>query len=373
VAYSGDSITLAAAREVLGLTAEESLRATAEALARHDARAALAVVAQLAREGADLRQFLDDLVGYLRALLLARLGASDVLAFEFGADEQAWLESQAGAWQPAALVAMVRRLSAVDPKGRDAGQLQVQLELALLETALDAAIGPASAVPAAGGSMAPFVPPRDPVRPAAASSGPPPLSAVRTEASAPAAPVSAGPAGDPATTAARGEPVSSGKGPGAEPDGAAPDSANGRVAAAAETTEDGAATLPEPIPHPAIQEAIVRHRWAQFMEIVATQVPKAGIALEAATLVGLRGEELHLAFTNEFLRRTIEEDIDCRRAVEQVLAAELGIVCRIRCRSADAYQPTLPDDSFLQQAVELFGATGVERLGAPPGGEEHEP
>jgi hypothetical protein len=102
-------------------------------------------------------------------------------------------------------------------------------------------------------------------------------------------------------------------------------------------------------------------------------VPKAGNALEAATLVGLRGDELHLAFTNAFLQRTIEEDVDCCRAVEQVLAAELGIACRLRCGPADAYQPSFFDDSFLQQAVEMFGATGVERVDAAPAEEEHQP
>jgi hypothetical protein len=105
---------------------------------------------------------------------------------------------------------------------------------------------------------------------------------------------------------------------------------------------------------------------------VAGQVPKAGIALEAASVVHLREGELHLAFTSDFHQRTIEEG-ECRRAVEQVLAAELGIACRLRCGPADAYQPTLPDDSFLQQAVELFGATGVERVDAAPAGEEHQP
>jgi DNA polymerase III subunit gamma/tau len=392
VAYGGDTLTLVAAREVLGLTAEESLRATAEALARHDARAALEVVAQLAREGADLRQFLDDLVGYLRALLLARLGASDVLAFEFGADEQAWLESQAGAWQPAALVEMVRRLSAVDPKGRDAGQLQVQLELALLETALVAPGGAAHAAPIAGGGLASLAPaglapvapataPRSAPAPADPATPPGPPSVIATappgsSADTPPAPPSA------AQASALGSPPAVREEPGPFLADAPHTDTNGATAGDAGSTgaamiltdgADSAEPRPEPTPHPAFQEAIVRHRWAQVMDVVAAQVPKAGIALEAATLVGLRGDELHLAFTNEFLQRTIEEDTDCRRAVEQVLAAELGITCRLRCGPADAYQLTLPDDSFLQQAVELFGATGVERLDAAPGGEEHQP
>ncbi len=335
VAYAGDRLTLAAAREVLGLTAEESLRATAEALARHDARAALDVVGELAREGADLRRFLDDLVGYLRALLLARLGASEALAFEFGADEQAWLESQAGAWQPTQLVALVRRLSAVDVRGRDAGQLQVQLELALLEAALgDSSTG---APVLAGGAGAVVSPPRlaEPARPA------PPH--VMREVAPPDASTAA-PVPPPAVPAADGVPG------GAEPP-AAP-------AAGSDAAPDLAA---------------LRHRWPHFVEAVYTRLPKAGIALETATVVGYQGQDLLVAFTNPFLQSTIEEDADCRRVVEELLAQELGLVCRVRCVAAAVHQPALLEDAFLQRAVELFGATGVERVDVAPSAGEEQP
>jgi DNA polymerase-3 subunit gamma/tau len=404
VAYGGDTLTLAAAREVLGLTAEESLRATAEALARRDARAALEIVAQLGREGADLRQFLDDLVGYLRALLLARLGASDVLAFEFGADEQAWLESQAGTWQPAALVEMVRRLSAVDPKGRDAGQLQVQLELALLETAFGTPAGPARAAPMGGGGAA--LAPLPPTAPLLGTPAPAqPATAPARRGGGPAgwaAGAAAPPAGAGSTIHESGhesgEPFlagplreTNGAGPeAAEQDAAAAALADGGAAGdagtaagtagtassngvAAEIAAAGPARAAVVPATPAIQESLVRHRWAQVLEVVAVQVPKAGIALEAASVVRLRDGELHLAFTSEFHQRTIEEDVDCRRAVEQVIAAELDFVCRLRCVPAEAHQPALLDDPFLQQAVELFGATGVERVDAAPAGEEHQP
>ncbi len=335
VAYAGDRLTLAAAREVLGLTAEESLRATAEALARHDARAALDVVGELAREGADLRRFLDDLVGYLRALLLARLGASEALAFEFGADEQAWLESQAGAWQPTQLVALVRRLSAVDVRGRDAGQLQVQLELALLEAALgDSSTG---APVLAGGAGAVVSPPRlaEPARPA------PPH--VMREVAPPDASTAA-PVPPPAVPAADGVPG------GAEPP-AAP-------AAGSDAAPDLAA---------------LRHRWPHLVEAVYTRLPKAGIALETATVVGYQGQDLLVAFTNPFLQSTIEEDADCRRVVEELLAQELGLVCRVRCVAAAVHQPALLEDAFLQRAVELFGATGVERVDVAPSAGEEQP
>jgi DNA polymerase-3 subunit gamma/tau len=343
VAYAGDRLTLAAAREVLGLTAEESLRATAEALARHDARAALDVVGELAREGADLRQFLDDLVGYLRALLLARLGASEALAFEFGADEQAWLESQAGAWQPTQLVALVRRLSAVDVRGRDAGQLQVQLELALLEAALgDSSAG---APVLAGGAGAVVPPPRlaEPARPA-------PPHMMREVA--PPGGSTAAPAPPPAV------PVADGATGGAEPTLASPGAARATPAA-------GSAAAPD--------LAALRHRWPHFVEAVYTRLPKAGIALETATVVGYQGQDLLVAFTNPFLQSTIEEDADCRRVVEELLAQELGRVCRVRCVAAAVHQPALLEDAFLQRAVELFGATGVERVAVAPSAEEEQP
>jgi len=361
VAYGGDELTVAGAREVLGLAAEESLQGCAEALGRHDARAALELVGALAREGADLRQFLDDLVDYLRALLLARLGASDALAFEFGADERAWLEGQAGAWQPAELVELVRRLSAVDPKGRDAGQLQVHLELALLDAALGAPAGAARApaasalgelpaivhAPRASSTPAPVAPARAVARPATepAPAVVPPAAAVE-DAAPPARAIEA---------PALAEAVAAGAAPLAGEVEPAVLAEVEVVAAAVVGTNGGAPTeLPD--------LALVRHRWTELKEAIAAQLPSgAGIALEAATVVGVRPGELLLTFTSDIFRPTIEKD-DCRATIEAVTAQYLGVALTPRCVAGEAYQPTLPDDAFLQQAVDLFGATGVERV-----------
>jgi hypothetical protein len=108
--------------------------------------------------------------------------------------------------------------------------------------------------------------------------------------------------------------------------------------------------------------AIVRHRWTELKEAVAGQLPRAAIALEAASVAGVHDGELLLAFTNDFLQRTIEADGECRAAIEAVLVEQLGVALRPRCVPAEAHQPALPGDDFLQQAVELFGATGVERI-----------
>jgi DNA polymerase III subunit gamma/tau len=360
VAYGGEELTLPAAREVLGLAAEESLQRCVEALARHEARAALELVGELAREGADLRQFLDDLVDYLRALLLVRLGASEALAFEFGADERAWLEGQAPAWRPSELVELVRRLSDVDPKGRDAGQLQVHLELALLDAALGrtgAVDQPVAAVRGAGSSpsVVHLVAPPAPgamTAPAAVTPAAPPARAPLDEG--PADPDDEGEGGFLYTDATSGVDAA---GPGLtltvrEQPGAPED---GRTAAG--PGPNGTA------PPDAPDLALIRHRWTELKEAIAAQLPGgAGIALEAATVVDLRAGELMLAFTSDIFQPTIEKD-DCRETIRAVTAQYFGVALTPRCVIGDAYQPTLPDDAFLKEAVDLFGATGVEPVG----------
>jgi DNA polymerase-3 subunit gamma/tau len=336
LAYSPQGITLQTAREVLGLTAAEVLQQVAEALARQDARAALALVNTLARDGADLQQFLDDLVAHLRALLLARLGGSEALEWELGAEERAQLEGQVEHWRPGQLLALIRRLSAIDPRGRDASDLQVQLELALLDAALaggEAAWrdGGAAWPPAPAGSAPPAAAAR------VADAGPPPVAAVG------------------AATAA---PGNSGEAQEAQPPAAsAPPEGNGRTPAVTP-----------------VDLTLIRSRWTEIKEAVAAAFPIAGIALEAAQVAGGEGGDLLLAFTSEFHQRTIERDAACRAAIEQLLAERFGVRCRLRCVPAEMRQPGLPGDEFLRQAAELFGAIGIEPVSDPPAaGEEHEP
>lgn len=312
IAFGGQRLTLAAARAVLGLTSEEALRAATEALRQHDARAALDLIGALVREGADLRQFLDDLTTHLRALLLARLGASDALAFEYTAEEQTALEQQAVCWEPAQLAALIRRLSAVDPKGRDAGQLQVHLELALLDAALGAA---GSAGPPAGASPAPLPDTALPVPPAPAPGDE--LAPVRGAANGPP------PAPSPPT-------------------------------------------CPE-VPTAAVSLAALRHRWTEVKEAVALQFPKAAVSLEAATLAAVDGDTVVLAFTSEFHQHAVESDQACCAAIARLLGEQAGQPLRVRCALAPAQQTQFEgDDWFISQMIRLFNARGVERVAPPP-------
>ncbi|MGB7859808.1 MAG: DNA polymerase III subunit gamma/tau [Acidimicrobiia bacterium] len=58
-------------RRALGLASSEAFMRLAEAVAAHDAKSALELVAELAAEGADLRRFVSECVGFFRGVFLA--------------------------------------------------------------------------------------------------------------------------------------------------------------------------------------------------------------------------------------------------------------------------------------------------------------
>lgn len=75
-----DGVTAALVRDVLGLIGREGLVRLVNALAAGDAKAALAVVGEIAQEGKDLRQLTSELIDELRALMIQQaVGAIDGL------------------------------------------------------------------------------------------------------------------------------------------------------------------------------------------------------------------------------------------------------------------------------------------------------
>jgi DNA polymerase-3 subunit gamma/tau len=359
-AYGHDRVTNAMAREVFGLSSEESLDAATTALRRGDARGLLELLANLAREGLDLHQFVEDLVAVLRALLLARVGAAVVLEFELGAEAQSRVVAEAVEWEPAQLVNLIRRLSALDARARDPAQFQTDLELALLEGAAESLDGGApERGPNAANPLA-----RLPLASAASSAAQEP-GARAGEGSRGAAGHEPAPDGGevmPPTlesSEARGNGISAPEGTGRR-SGTVP---LGDASTTAPPGDDGASPRFEVASVAAATDglvlAVVRQRWTELKEAVAAELPAAGIALEAAAIGSVEGNALYLTFTSEFHQRSIEEQAS-RAAVEAVLTRALGTPCRVLCGPADARQPTFPGDDFLQQAAEMFGALGFE-------------
>lgn len=70
-ALGAGSVEPAGVRRALGLADSDAFQIVADALAAHDARAALELVAQLAADGVDLRRFVAECVAYFRGVFLA--------------------------------------------------------------------------------------------------------------------------------------------------------------------------------------------------------------------------------------------------------------------------------------------------------------
>jgi DNA polymerase-3 subunit gamma/tau len=117
LASGDDPLTEARVGDLLGLVDSETVVAFLDALVRGRALDGLAAIDGLEERGRDLHAFLDQVVDAMRLALTGQLGG------------------QAAEWPLADLVAVARRLAAIDPSRASIGGLRFQLELALLEGA----------------------------------------------------------------------------------------------------------------------------------------------------------------------------------------------------------------------------------------------
>jgi DNA polymerase-3 subunit gamma/tau len=133
--FAGSPVSVEAARRVLGLARGDALRAFIDALSARDAAAGFSVLEDLVQEGADLRQFLSEVLFDLRGALLARVGAESAIVADVGPDESEWLGSVAKRWAPSSLAAALKEFAELDAPGLDERQLLIRLELAVANVA----------------------------------------------------------------------------------------------------------------------------------------------------------------------------------------------------------------------------------------------
>jgi len=141
VAYCGDNIRLDAAREVLGLTGEESVPEVAEAIRSRDLAQGFRLIDRAVSTGADLRHFSRELVDYLRALMVTRSGADTSLTREFRPDELDRLSSLAQQWDYRQLLAALKAFGDLEGRMRQEPFNQLHLEIALTEVVLEPSVG----------------------------------------------------------------------------------------------------------------------------------------------------------------------------------------------------------------------------------------
>ena len=161
VAYCGETIELEEAREVLGLTGEESVPDLADALLAGDLARGFMLIDGLAEMGADLRHFTRELVDYLRAIAVVKSGAVTSLSEEFRHEEIVRLKALSDEWGYRRLVAAIKTFGELDGRMKQESFGQVHLEMAFMEAALpeDQALS-ADAISARRVTMSPPPPPQ---------------------------------------------------------------------------------------------------------------------------------------------------------------------------------------------------------------------
>ncbi|HJZ47653.1 MAG TPA: DNA polymerase III subunit gamma/tau [Roseiflexaceae bacterium] len=201
MAYGSGTITLEQVRGLIGATEAQEVAALIDALIGGDLAGALRVVAAVAAQGADLRQFTRDLVERLRALMLLKAGGDREL-IDAAEDDLAALDQQAAAGELGALLNWVKLFSGLDHQLRTSAYGQLPLELAVVE-AIAAPVAQSATRPAAPQQRPPnsAAPPSRPATPSqrAVSPAAPPAAPAQAATPVEEAPVEHSAAGDTAS------------------------------------------------------------------------------------------------------------------------------------------------------------------------------
>jgi len=316
----GGEITVEEVLAVLGVADAEALFGAVDAVAAHDARAALLAVARLAESGRDAGQLVRELEAHARELLAVQILGEVPAELRLTPERDARLAAQAAALGRTDVVRLLDLLSDALEALASGAQARIQLELALVKAAapevdpsaraLLARIDRLEAQLAGGGGpavAAPVAPPSEPVQaaapePAAAPSPPPATPA--------AAPQPAAPAPLPAANGA--------------PNGLGPST----VAAVAAATVPAAEPEPEAPPAPAapptptgeLDLAALRELWPAVIDAVRAENGLLGAALEKAQPVEVADGEATFAFAREesFFKGTAEREEHRQRVAETV-------------------------------------------------------
>jgi DNA polymerase-3 subunit gamma/tau len=286
LAATGETITVAEVRGLLGVAEDEAVEAFVAALVDGDPLAGIRVLDGLEERGRDLRLFLDQVATVIRGRLAGEGGLSGPL------------------------LDAARRLVAVDPARAGPGGLRLQLEVLLFEIA--ALRAPGVARRTAEGTLTPA-----------------PGVALAGDRSAAVSPL-ARPRGG--TTGAAAEPRGGGTGaPSPRPRGATTGAGEAHPmspsAASTAPTAPTEATLSAEPPVVAIEE--LRRRWPELVAFMSQDPPTKPL-VEAGLPLSVQGEVVTLGFPEDkaFLRDAAER----RRAkLEAGLTRFLGRPVVVRC------------------------------------------
>jgi DNA polymerase III subunit gamma/tau len=133
ISYSGDAITDAQVRELLGVVAESVLDSLVDAISEQSAEMALSLVHRLIGDGQNLQHFCREAIRHFRNLLVVRVCGVDSELVAAPQDERPRLAEQAARFSEEDLTRFFNTLLATDAELRRAPDPRLHLELGLLK------------------------------------------------------------------------------------------------------------------------------------------------------------------------------------------------------------------------------------------------
>ena len=131
-ALAEGTITAERVRQILGLVGHDWIYKMTKALAARNVQDALQILAELLRDGKDLKQVLSELSLHLRSLMIFQ-AAGTVEAMDLYAEPQDVLQDQAKLFAPEVLPRMIARLHEAMTEMKWSPQPRITVEVALME------------------------------------------------------------------------------------------------------------------------------------------------------------------------------------------------------------------------------------------------
>ncbi len=142
-----EQITLELAQQVLGTASTEAVRELVAALIQQDAAAGLDIINAAIDSGSDPRQFGQQIIDHLRAILLTQTASAELV--EASPEDRQLFQQQGGAISRGALLRALRAFNDAVNDYRGGWQPQLALELALVESIAEPQVAFAGAQPVA--------------------------------------------------------------------------------------------------------------------------------------------------------------------------------------------------------------------------------
>ncbi|MGI6649558.1 MAG: DNA polymerase III subunit gamma/tau [Bacillota bacterium] len=135
--FADSVVSLEDVNQVLGTVSETLLAQTVDALAQNEPATLLRLVEEAVNQGKDVRKFVRDLIGYLRDLLLIRLGDRTSRLVIVSETNQERLTLQANQWPTERLIQLIHHFTRVESEMKWAIQPRWMLEASLVEAGSD--------------------------------------------------------------------------------------------------------------------------------------------------------------------------------------------------------------------------------------------